>query len=341
MKDSHNLDLLRASAVCFVVLSHIPSFVDGLTASWYSMKALGHVGVAIFFVHTTLVLMNSLQRKSGGAAAFFVRRAFRIYPLSMTVVLLIALLKWLGGVPGEFQELLSNLLLIQNLTGARSTPDPLWTLPLEVQMYLLLPVLFAVTKTRAPVRWVALVLVGSAALALATGVWNTMTLASFAPCFLAGVLAFVLPPRHRTNSRLLWMMVSCGAAFVPTAVAAGAPEIPMLWFLCLALGLTIPQCRELASRPMANAAKIIATYSYGIYLTHVFAFGLAFTGGSPTLGDWAVFAVLLPSFAWVAYHAIEKPGLRAGIRIVGMMQGRRAAGMDIVAEDLQAEGRRT
>lgn len=337
MRDSHNLDLLRALAVSLVVLSHIPPYVDGLTAPWYSTKALGHVGVAMFFVHTTLVLMMSLQRKGDGVATFFVRRAFRIYPLSVAVVLLVALLKWLGGIPGGFHELLSNLLLIHNLTGARPTPDPLWTLPFEVQMYLVLPALFALTQTRAPLRWVALILTGSVALAIASGAWSTMTLVSFVPCFLAGVLAFVVRPR-RESSSLLWVVVGCGAVFIPTAVAVGAPEIPLLWLLCLSLGLTIPQCRELASRRTARVAKSVATYSYGIYLTHVFAFGLAFTGSTPTLSDWAMFAVLLPGFAWIAYHAIEKPGIRAGVRIVGLMQGR-AAGMKVLGEDPQTDGR--
>ena len=90
MKDSPNLDALRACAVGFVVLSHIPYFVGWEDPGWYRIKALGHLGVAMFFVHTTLVLMMSLERSGHAAGPFLIRRFFRIFPLSMAVVLLMS-----------------------------------------------------------------------------------------------------------------------------------------------------------------------------------------------------------------------------------------------------------
>jgi peptidoglycan/LPS O-acetylase OafA/YrhL len=72
--ESRNLDLLRSLAVFFVVVSHIPHFVDWPLLP-YSFDALGRLGVAMFFVHTTLVLLQSLERHQAGAStSFYVRR---------------------------------------------------------------------------------------------------------------------------------------------------------------------------------------------------------------------------------------------------------------------------
>jgi peptidoglycan/LPS O-acetylase OafA/YrhL len=91
VKDSPNLDLLRAMAVCFWL-----SAATLRVAIGYDVEAIGRIGVALFFTHTALVLMLSLER-APAAVPFFIRRFFRIYPLAMFVVLILALGHWLGG----------------------------------------------------------------------------------------------------------------------------------------------------------------------------------------------------------------------------------------------------
>jgi peptidoglycan/LPS O-acetylase OafA/YrhL len=317
LKDSPNLDLLRSCAVAFVVISHLPYFMQiGLTG--YDFKALGHVGVAVFFVHTSLVLMLSLERHGAAAGPFLIRRFFRIYPLSIAVVLLMSGLLWLGDRPLDLGSLASNLLLIQNITGHNSTPDPLWTLPYEVQMYLFLPSLSTVARSARPVLCVGLLCAASAALVTFYGV----VLLQFVPCFLAGILAFIRRgSEQRLSPVVLFPIVAAAVLTIPTLVAAGVPEAPLLWGLCLILGLTIPACRQITSEPLSRCAKVVATYSYGIYLTHVLALGLAFST-SQRAGplEWLVFCVLLPGLAWVAYHGIEKQGIRLGIRLANKLQ---------------------
>src|SRR5512147_3059239 len=87
--ESSNLNLLRAVAVLAVFIAHSLTLRIDSPRLWN----LGHLGVLLFFVHTSLVLMLSLQRQDRGGAdrrglRFMVRRAFRIYPLSMAAVLL-------------------------------------------------------------------------------------------------------------------------------------------------------------------------------------------------------------------------------------------------------------
>src|ERR1700674_5573689 len=156
--NSRNLDLLRSFAVMLVVGFHLAKFFN-----WRFEKLrvtdFGLLGVMLFFVHTTLVLMFSLERQSAGSSTslfvpFMVRRCFRIYPLAILVVTFV----FLFHIPSDLQfgrfnllhqsagNFLANLLLIQNVTRQKANPGILWSLPLELQMYLVLPALFLFTN---------------------------------------------------------------------------------------------------------------------------------------------------------------------------------------------------
>lgn len=313
-----NLDGIRAIAVSLVVVSHLLlQLAGGEDLAGYSFHAMGHVGVAIFFVHTTLVLMASLERHGSAAIPFYVRRFFRIYPLAIAVVVLIALLQLAANLPIDIGKFLSNLFLVQNITGHDPTPHPLWSLPYEVQMYAVLPALYQITKTRHPTTWTGLLYVGSVLLILALEPASLgYRLLRFAPCFLSGLLAFALSKRIQTKTSPLvffGLVLALGVLGVPMLVAAGLPEIPLMWILCLALGLTIPTCRQLRNERLARGAKLIATYSYGIYITHVFALG-AIDGlmPGPAIVQWAAMLILLPGLAYICYHGIEKHGIALG-----------------------------
>jgi peptidoglycan/LPS O-acetylase OafA/YrhL len=319
MKDSPNLDLLRSIAVGLVVLSHLAA-----NLKWdlrgYSFDALGRIGVAVFFVHTSLVLMMSLKRQGGAAVPFFIRRFFRVYPLAVVIVLFVTLNKWLWDQPLE--GVLSNLLLIQNLTGQKSTPPPLWSLPYEVQMYLFLPALLALTQACRPLLRTGLLWAGSVVLALLA--WRADAFAysiiQFVPCFIPGVLAFVLGQRQHYSPALLFAGVVLPASiFVPVLVAQGWPETQLLWVVCAALGLVIPLCRPIRVTALAGASKTVATYSYGIYLTHLFAIGVGFYAlkGAPAALQWAAFVAVLFILPIAAYRWIEKPGIELGVRLAG------------------------
>jgi len=151
--DSPNLDVLRACAVLVVLAFHTVGFFNRGLASNLGLEQLGRLAVLFFFVHTCLVLMLSLERQTAKFGLhnlhwiFMTRRAFRVYPLSIAVVLAVFLLGLpVAGPPWAMHPqhltargLLANVLLLQNVTMSGSVVIPLWSLPYEIQMYLVLP----------------------------------------------------------------------------------------------------------------------------------------------------------------------------------------------------------
>ena len=126
---STNLDLLRAIAVLLVLAQHLCRrfYVDQL--GWVQTSSIGYFGVLLFFVHTSLVLMYSMEGWQL-LKNFHIRRIFRIYPLSLIAVLAALALQVdsdingvrglsHGQLPGKL-TIFSNVLLIQNLTYAKS-----------------------------------------------------------------------------------------------------------------------------------------------------------------------------------------------------------------------------
>ena len=128
-------------AVTLVLLDYLVETI-GAASSPISIRIawqLGRLGVILFFVHTTYVLMMSMQRRglTGPTLVkdFYVRRGFRIYPLALAAVATVILF----GIPrtpwsGLHPELtpvtvLSNVLLVQDLTGAPALLGPMWNLP--------------------------------------------------------------------------------------------------------------------------------------------------------------------------------------------------------------------
>ena len=331
--DSPNLDLLRSVAVLLVVISHTPLIQDSMAAYPASIGALGLLGVVIFFVHTSLVLMLSLERQTLAFGAkrraiiFFIRRTFRIYPLSIAVVLTLTLIVMAFGQHPYIGTTLSNLFLIQNLTGSTSIPGPLWSLPFEIQMYTVIPLLFTFAQKA---ERKASTLIGAmwclSVLAI-LGAWRlgaNYHLIKYIPCFLPGILAYTRQYRKpRLHPMILFLYVAPMAVLLPWMVAHGMKPNMLVWPICLVLGLLIPECREVTEPHLKAIGKIIARYSYGIYLVHAPCLDLCFhhlKGVSPWL-QYSAFLIAMTFLAFAVYHLIEKPFMAMGSRLVDLCHG--------------------
>lgn len=327
-----NLDVLRAVAVLSVLVGHVIASQIGRT-DW--LWTLGRCSVLLFFVHTAYVLMASLDRspETRRTTGFYLRRAFRIYPLAIVVIVVVTwaalpssveLHESVAAVPRSMRTFIDNVLLVQNLDARPDIIGVLWSLPLEVQMYIVLPLCYLVAQRSA---WQAIVLWLVAAMfgiwqarSAIHGVWRLDVL-QFGPCFMAGVVAWAIRRRFDGLRRIpaaLWLpLLVTGLAAFAILFKLDDQHIARSWPLCAAVALLIVSVRELGASWLTKAAHVIAEYSYGIYLLHIPALAVAlFWGhGWPRPVQWLVFAVLLVGSTLAAYHWIEKPGIAFGKRL--------------------------
>jgi peptidoglycan/LPS O-acetylase OafA/YrhL len=323
--DSSNLDFLRSMAVLMVLFDHLCRHYYLDRVGGFGFADVGVFGVLLFFVHTSLVLMRSMHRSGLTglelAKNFYTRRFFRIYPLSILAVLAAVALHLhangrgivFGPRPGAL-ELISNLLLMQNLTYSDSIIGPLWSLPLEIQMYLMLPLLFLWRKRSVwtlLALWLLCGILGHLPQVVPALAWFTLLL--YVPNFLPGVIAFDLPEARKIPS-YLWPPFLLSLAVIycynPTRRIGGE--------LCLLLGLMIPLFVEISSRPVRLVSKWIATYSYGIYLAHSFCIWLALT----RFHSWALFVPMMVVLPVVLYHGVEHPAIKIGTTLANRVSNR-------------------
>jgi peptidoglycan/LPS O-acetylase OafA/YrhL len=143
-----DIDGLRGLAVLAVVAFHMHA---GLLPG-------GYVGVDVFFVISgfliTSIILRNLQQSAFSFFEFYIRRAKRIFPALILVLLAVLAIGWIFLLPGEYRFLgkhvaagagfISNFALWQESgyfdRAAESKPLlHLWSLGIEEQFYLLWP----------------------------------------------------------------------------------------------------------------------------------------------------------------------------------------------------------
>jgi peptidoglycan/LPS O-acetylase OafA/YrhL len=286
--DYSNLDFLRSIAVLMVVTGHVTFFFGIRNLGPLNITSLGLFGVFIFFVHTSLVLMLSLERqwnrwgRDDLATMFVVRRCFRIYPLSIMVLVLIlafrvpqAVLtpgKWIAATPTAW-DIFCNLTLIQNLTKRDSIIGVLWSLPYEMQMYLFLPWLFLLLRPSRSMWRSVLIWILSIALALFAlhHLRRIPDMVLFIPCFLPGVIAYQLQRKDRFRlPAFLWPLTIAALTIFHLEGANWAlrwgseARWGTYWASGFILGLVVPRFFQLSARWLVIMSHFIAQYSYGI-----------------------------------------------------------------------------
>lgn len=332
MADRHNnFDLLRVCAALSVMLSH--AFLigtgheegDPLWRLTGGQCALGVAGLFVFFTISGFLVSLSWET-TGSSGRFLAKRALRLYP-GLAVCLLLVTLGFGPALsalppaayftaPGTWGFLIGNLLLDTSWHGlpqvwfssfvAGGVVDaPLWSLPCEAIMYLMIAALGTLRLLRLDVM-LALLAAGLLALAFDTASSNLLigNLLWLLPFFIAGMLLYRL---RAAPLFAPWI----GAVAVAGLLASAAIGHFILLFPVFGSYLVIAVA--LSRRLPVIAAARFGDLSYGLYIygwpieqAVVYSLG----GHAPW---WHVLGFSLPptlALAALSWHLVEAPALR-------------------------------
>jgi peptidoglycan/LPS O-acetylase OafA/YrhL len=293
------LDGVRGIAALFVVLHHcwLLSFSRSLGAvppAWTSFLALGHLAVVVFIVLSGFSLAIGPARSGwrlGSVRRFLKRRAWRILPPYWAALAFSLVVAWTAvPQPGAGEPTGKTVvvygLLLQDVFGSPSPNGAFWSIAIEAQLYLILPLMLLIRRRVGAAAVVALMLVPAVGIqVLALRVPVAAMFERFVPqmavLFAIGVVAAHAVPRadrpHRSR-RLGWLALA--AAVPPIALIAllgvswtldhlfwvdllCGPAIAFL-IVSLASGGSGPLARVLDSRPL----RTLGSFSYSLYLVH-------------------------------------------------------------------------
>jgi peptidoglycan/LPS O-acetylase OafA/YrhL len=335
MKHDNAFDALRLFAALLVIFGHAFRLTGEIGPAFAGVN-VATTGVKIFFVVSGYLVAQSWLRDPH-PGRFLRRRLLRIMPGLAAVVILTAFV--LGpmtsglSAPAYFADqrtwtYLANIAFypadaLPGVFAINIAPHEvngsLWSLPPEMSMYLLLPVVAVVSLTLTGayrlfallaflVALTALLVVLPAPelrqwLVYGTRVWAWF---SVAPFFLVGA-CFAFCGWDRFLNRVI--------AFGLLALLLVMPTVPALTELLLIAALPyIVLTFGTAPAPFGGAITRHGDFSYGLYL---YAFPiqqtLVATIGTPggALGNFAITTILAAGCAALSWHFIEKPALRA------------------------------
>lgn len=331
---SARIESLRALAAMSVVVGHVWLFSQGAASATYPHRLVeaGRYGVWLFFALTGYLLFWPFVRSSladGGPIdlrRYALNRALRILPLYYVVVVVLLVVDQHGGSASQWLRFTTMTESFSRSTVG-TVDVPIWSLVVEVQFYVLLPLLaWALLRTR-DARRAALVLAVLAGLSLAVWFvkvhspvnpdlrWRYSLPATFFN-FTPGMFLALLRARTRRvpggstalvlGGVALWLVAASAIRWAEPLCALGAALIVGAFVLPVADGALT---RSLAFRPLAA----LGVASYSLYLWHV-----PVIRSLHSHTGWATAALLLGgaaaaiAVAAASYLAVERPflGLR-------------------------------
>lgn len=328
-----DVDGLRAIAVLAVVVFHFfPRTLPG-----------GFVGVDIFFVISgyliTGIIVRALEADAFSFATFYVRRARRILPALIVVLIGCYVLGWFTLLPEEFRQLSAQMLSAAAFFAnfqfwwtssyfdgvAQSKPLlHLWSLGIEEQFYLVWPLLLWVTWR----SWRRGVVAVTIAIVVASFAWGAVEIerdavaAFYSPAtraweLLAGALVLQLEAQRPLSPRWAGLHAWLGAGLIAVAIADfdKATPFPGYWALLPVLGTALilragPANAWLNRRVLSLRGLVgVGLISYPLYLWHWPLLSFAYVAGVDDKDIGVRTALVAASFvlAFLTYRLVEQP----------------------------------
>lgn len=366
MKKLAYVDSLRGLAVLGVLLVHTNQF-GSEPMPWLLEKIAwkGSTGVQLFFLASAFTLFLSYRNRQHTETSpvrnFFLRRYFRIAPMYSLAVFYylwqdgLGPRYWLGDAPGiTIGNVWGNLLFLHgfNPYWFSSIVHGGWSIGVEMQFYLLMPLLFAGITSRQQTYFFlifSLLLQLGLQLVLAAHplishakLWEeylSLYLPAQLPIFGLGILLYFLVEDAQAGSRLSgkWLLGLSGVmlAFlmimdrlpIPSVFWLVLPE-PVLYgvaFLLLALGLSRYPWPVLVNPMIGYIGKI----SFSLYLVHFAVLhGLKMANLTDFVNQpivdlgirYMMVLGLSGLLASLCYRFIEVPGQQLGSRVIRRLE---------------------
>lgn len=332
----------RGLAAWLVVYAHFGTGMEGSPA-W---MRFAFTGVDLFFVLSGFVFAPYLFGKPLALKAFWVRRFFRIYPAFLLALLVYAGMKWAQGAPLLYVWEHLSFTYLQSREMAFYYNPVFWSLPSEVEFYLLLPLLAWGCRRR---LWaVALLVVAAMGLRMVLGYASdrgTFNLAFLTMYHLPGVLvefllgacawhvgqkALGVRPRlllALAGLTLWWVLAhwfgQAGDAGIDATWARGQ----LSWLAALGFAAMVAASAgrwDNAPARVQHVALWAGRLSYGVYLFHTAALhGAQQLWPEGSVGGTTAIAVCLTlGLAWVSFRFWEDPWRKWGRKQAGNLEGR-------------------
>ena len=319
--------------------SHASLADPGSIAAWLTLPvAWGSAGVPIFFVISGYCIHRSgaarLIAKPDfrlDARQFWLRRFVRIYPVLFAALLLTfaadSISLALSPVSHKILDIgprafLFNLFSLQGVAGKTyGSNGALWTLSLEVQFYLLYPLVFALRRRFGLAAIIAGIAAVNVVSALTLQRHDLTFFTSYWFSWILGVWIAEARLRGSAGFPFAYLAAALLAAAGCAAFHFGQYGAFQLWAAAFACYLV-----KALSRPFAAggiAARLFSTvgdFSYSLYLIHLPLFVLL----ASLLYRSALQSSIWPSFgftlavvpvAWIFYHLFERPALNAAAQL--------------------------
>ncbi len=341
------LDGIRGLAALFVVLNHIflrawPGYPVDRAPFWAGEFIYGRFAVVVFIVLSGFSLGLAPARSGWrfrSIAAFARRRAWRILPPYWAALAFSLGMTWFvlaqpGLARPDGRSVVVYALLVQDAVPAAIPNRAFWSIAIEAQLYVLLPVLLLLVRRlggAAMVGLVAAVVVTVGVLGQHVALWRQAVL-SFTPdlavLFAIGVLAAgIVTAGERIRSRP-WAAfgVAASVPVVALIVAKGSTWaldnlfwVDLAWgpaIACVLAAVATSRPRSLVRVLDVRPLRSLGSFSYSLYLTHApiviaVSYGLVLgrvPPGAPTF--LLLTAVLVPAtvcFARLFAAAFELP----------------------------------